>query len=216
MTPLSRRKAFLLACAALPGCFWATPAARGQEEQKIEFPAKTWHEGQTWHRDPAFRDEEIYREADLDADGEKEVVLGYVGSYKPPSEDEKEEGPRMFELPKQAPPTVVEHRVFYKIFDRDAGGHWECVRTLTGLEHPGEVHVVTLAPGAPAGLLIVSGGGAAYKEIDLYQWQEGGYRLKDSRGTREPVSVETSPELRLRLGDRLLAWDPRTQAWIER
>jgi len=166
-------------------------ADRGRCEQvpqdAITAPSKTWHEGRNWTYDPVWKDEEVRLISDLDQDGEEEVVIGYVGSYKPPRE--KKEGPRMFTIPKEEIP-VIEHRVFYKVYDRDAGGHWECVRTLTGLEHPGEARAVTLADDGPPGLLIISGGGERYTSISLYRWQEGGYRLLDNMGVTQPFTVQ--------------------------
>jgi len=156
------------------------------EEGRIAYPPKTRYDGRDWIRDTAWQDEEIYVEANLDEDEEKEVVIGYVGFFKP--RRERKEGPQMFKIP-QRDIAVIETRVFYKIFDRDAGGHWECVRTLTGLEHPGEIHIVGLPEGDTPGLLIISGGGKIYKDISLYQWHEGGYRFLGNTGVPSQVKV---------------------------
>jgi len=163
---------FFLLTAGIPLCL--PGAGRGEEgpERAVTAPVKTWHEDRNWVYDRTWKDKDIYLEADLDLDGEEEVVIGYVGFYKPPKE-RQEEGPRMFTLPKKEIP-IIENRVFYKIYDRDAGGHWQCVRTLTGLESPGEVLVVNLPDAGTPGLLILSGGGEKYKDISLYRWQEGG------------------------------------------
>ena len=89
------------------------------------------------------------------------------------------------------------------------------MRTLTGLEHPGEVRAVALADGDPPGLLIVSGGGEKYKDISLYQWQEGGYRLLDNHGTSHPLSVHAEPVLRILEGDAVFVWDPERKRLVE-
>ena len=184
-------------------------AATGTDKDRIPFPAKTEHEGRIWRYDPVFKDEEVYLEADLDGDGEDETVIAYVAAYTPPSEGrEEEEGPRIFEIPKKTAPVLKAYGAFYKIFDRDAGGHWKCVRTLRGLDQAGDVRTVRLAEDAPPGLLIISGAGETYKDIRLYQWREGGYRLLDSLETREPFSVHASPVFHIRQGARLFVWDP--------
>ncbi len=206
MTHGCRRSTGLLILTAFLGvCAAGAAPAEEAPEDAISAPPKTWHEGRNWTHDPVWKDEEIYLEADLDQDGEEEVVIGYVGFYKPPRKES--EGPRMFELPKKEIP-IIEHRVFYKIFDKDAGGHWECVRTLTGLERPGKVHIVKLPESDTPGLLIISGGGEKYKDISLYRWQEGGYRLLDNHGTSQTLSVHAEPALRIQEGDAVFVWDP--------
>jgi len=186
VTPTSRRAAGCLLLISFLGT-GAAAAAHNKEvpEGILAIPQETWHEGRNWIYDPAFEETDTYLEADLDEDPEEEAVIGYIASYKPPREHR--EGPRMFEIPKKEIP-VIEHRVFYRIYDRDAGGHWQCVHTLTGLEQPGKVFAVKLVPGKPKGLLIMSTAGKTYLDIRLYQWREGGYRLLGSTTSSEPYA----------------------------
>ncbi len=197
------------------GSLGAVESAQEAPGDKIVVPVKTWHEGRDWRHDPAWQDEEVHLEADLDQDGEDEVVIGYVGYYRPPAE--RKEGPRMFEIPKKEIP-IIENRIFYKIYDKDAGGHWECVRTLTGLERPGEVHAVPLDRGEAPGLLIISPGGETYRDISLYQWREGGYRLLDTLGLSQPFSIGESPVFHIKIpGEQTIVfWDPEKKKMLKR
>ncbi len=219
MTHRYRRPAGLFLLAVLlgvpRGCLGAEEGAPEALGDKIAAPVKTWYEGRAWRYDPAWKDEEIHLEADLDQDGEDEVVIGYVGCYRPPTE--REEGPRMFEIPKKEIP-IIENRIFYKIYDRDPGGHWECVRTLTGLDRPGEVHVVWLDRGEAPGLLIISPGGKTYRDISLYQWREGGYRLLDTLDISQPFSIGNQPVFHIKIpGERtIISWDPEKKKMLKR
>jgi len=192
-------------------------AAAGRNEEvpadAIAVPRKTWYEGCDWTYDPAFQDGATYLEADLDGDPEDEVVIGYVATYKPPRE--RTQGPRMFEIPQKQIP-VIERRVFYKIYDRDAGGHWQCVHTSTGLEEPGKVLAYQLDPGEPTGLLIISTAGKTYLDIRLHQWREGGYRLLASTGISEPYAFSTrNPAMILLPGtESVLFWSRKENKFV--
>jgi len=219
MTGRLLRHAGLLVLTALWAAVCGNAAAAETPEHPVTIPFKTWYEGRTWRADPTDQEENLYLEADFDGDNETEVVIGYVGSYKPPIEVEKEEGPKMFEgTPKTKDIPIIERRVFYKIYDRDAGGQWTCVRTLKGLEHPGEAHAVPIQPDGLPGLLIISPGGENYRDISLYQWREGGYRLLDNIGIAQPFTVHKDPVFYIALDntDSIIEWVEEERGLIKK
>lgn len=195
------------------GCLLLTAGAFAKEDtRKVTPPKKIEYDDMLLTYNPAWQDEETYLEANLDADPEPEIIISFVADYKTEPKKKKEDI-KPFQQEKQELLPVYNY-VFYEIYDQGPDKTYRLIKTINGLDRPGHVQLLTLEKGRPPAILLVSPGGTHYKDIQVLQWQEGGYRSIFSQGTRDDVHVIDDPSgICLVLGAQSYRWNNAKQTF---
>ena len=185
-------------------------------EKKVTPPKTISYDDRTLNYNPAWEDKEIYLEANLDNDADKEVVIGFVASYKPTSsiQEEKRES---YDVPKQEL-TLIQNYCFYQIYDKGPDGYYALVKTIHGMDRLGKVETVKLDEKGPDAIAIFSPGGEHYEDLSIYRFRDGGYRLlfdQGTSGTTELGTQKTPVSIRICNGEKceIFVWDPSVQAF---
>ena len=184
--PVGILTAVFMACGAV--CAFASPPV-----PKVTPPRKSYYDDRDWVYDDHWKNEEIYQEVNLDDDPQKEVILGFMTTYKPP-EDVREEDRRggMTYFPKEKPIPILEHHFFYQIYKQDNGGHYELIRTVNGMDQPGKVFLLDLGDKPVKAAAFLSPGGDNYTDVSVYRWQQGGWRLLFNTGAIGTARMDVS------------------------
>lgn len=199
------KKNIFLLCAL----FLAGPLAYGQTpDRKVAPPKQIDHDERTLKYNSAWQDEETYLEADLDDDPEKEIIISFVATYKPPAEPLDEKGPSY--MPKKRELPILQNYAFTQIYDMDPGGHYKLVKTFSGMDRLGKVEILALSESGPKALALFSPGGERYVDLSIYQWHEGGYRLLFNKGSSDGIEVDAKEKpVTIRAGKNrdIAVWD---------
>lgn len=197
--------------------FNAVSACAQEEARKVTVPKKIEYDGMLLSYNPAWQDEETYLEVNTDADPEPEVILSFVADYKTESDKKKNESELKPFQPEKQELLPVYNYVFYHIYDRGPDKKYRLIKTLNGLDRPGQIQLLTLEKGQPPAIVIISPGGSRYKDIQVLQWQEGGYRSIFNRDTRKDASAsDDPPPARIVLGDETYLWNNASKAFEEK
>lgn len=201
--------------------FLAQNSALAQTEpKKIKPPKKIDYNAQIYRYDPDWKNKETYLETNLDEDDEEEIIISFMGSFKPEKESRKE-GPEPFTREKKEI-IIIEHLSFYQIYDKGADGYYQAVKILTGMDQPGWIELIKLDGYHPKAVAIYSPGGRDYLDLSIYLWQEGGYRTIFNYGgtgniyidaRSQPVSIVCKKENQ---SDKFVIsrWDEATTSFI--
>lgn len=169
--------------------------------KKIAPPKKIESNGKIFVYSPAHNMDDPYLEANLDQDPENEIVLGFMSVYKTPEKKNEREGTPPFLLPeKDKKPGTIEYRAFYQIYDAGPGGHLALIKTISGMDGMGEIHLLRLEENTPPAIAFINPGGERYKDISIYGWQEGGFRLLLNRGASCGIELKPGPPVEVRVG----------------
>jgi len=194
--------------------FITTLALAQTETRKVTPPRKIEYEDKTLTYNPTWKDQETYIEADTDNDADKEIIISFVASYKPVKDVISDKAATPFSVPKEEIP-LIENHSFYQIYDLGLNGHYELIKTMTGMDRLGKVEIFSLNKSKPNAIAILSPGGEHYTDLSIYQWNQGGYRLIFNQGTNQEIMIDKKkiPAV-LHIGTQLLSWDPSANTFI--
>lgn len=175
-------------------------------EKKVSPPTRLFYDEQSLRYNPAWKPQETYLETNLDNDADKEVILGFIASTKPTPERDDEMKSPLDKVKRDIP--VEQNYAFYQIYDRDAGGRYQCVKTIHGMDRLGTAGEVLLEEKQPSALVILSPGGENYTNVVVLRWQEGGYRtLLDVGDNGEAAVLSSKNPVLIRLGPTTWGWN---------
>ncbi len=120
-------------------------------------PSELKYEGHHYYYDPRWKDEERIVKADLDHDGQNEIVISFAAGFKP---DEWKEGDDLLDMP------------FYQIYKKIGEGY-EAVKTIMGNQYLGEMSIEDFSKDGCKQLVIWSSGGAHHTDLYIYEWLNG-------------------------------------------
>lgn len=186
----------------LPLAAGASAEKKGMvREKKIAPPKKIESDGKIFVYAPAQDKDFPYLEANLDQDRENEIIVGFMSIHKIEEKKNEREGTPPFLPPeKDKKPVNIEYRAFYQIYDAGPGGHLILIKTISGMDGIGEIHLLRLEENMSPAVAFISPGGERYKDISIYRWQEGGFRLLFNRGTSCGIEVKPEPPVEVRVG----------------
>ncbi|MFH0877589.1 MAG: hypothetical protein V1863_05130 [Candidatus Omnitrophota bacterium] len=192
--------------------------AWAKEEKKILPPKQIVTDGKVFKYNPAWKDKETYLEVNCDDDAEQEIVISFLGTYKPPSEESRLDKNETF-LPPGQELIILENYAFYQIYDKDAGGHYQLLKTIHAMDQLGEVKVLRLENTKTIALAFLSPGGENYTDLSIYQWQEGGYRLLLNDGGSLGIELDLAGHpatIRIlrKQGADVFVWDPEKKSFV--
>jgi hypothetical protein len=184
-------------------------------EKLVTPPQKIYYDDRRLTYNPAWQEKEIYKEADLDGDGTKEIVIGFIASYKPvkdPMEDEKNQSLGITAASSERDIPVVSNYVFYQIYDKKPNGYYELAKTINGMDRLGRIDIVELGPNNPPLFFILSPGGEHYLDLCVYQWRNGGYQLLFNKGSSDGLELDLKEKpFRVRIAkvneEKKTSWD---------
>ena len=186
--------------------------AQPKENRKALPPRTLEYENKTFKILPVWKDSSIYLEADLDDEPGNEVIIGFIATYKPESED-NEEDKVPFAPPKKREIIPVENHAFYQLYKKMLDGRFHAVKTISGMDQLGKVELIRLDEQGHKALAIFSLGGEHYTDLSIYQWKNGGYRLVFNFGGSQAISIdaEKKPAI-IRIGaygdkEKTFIWD---------
>jgi hypothetical protein len=196
--------------------FLTNTAVGERTVKKVTPPGKIEYNDKILTYNPVWKDQETYLEADLDNDADKEVIISFVASYKPLSGVVSDRGPETFSAPKKEIP-LIENYSFYQIYDLGPDGHYQLVKTITGMDQLGKVEIITLDKNKPKAVVFLSPGGEHYIDLSVYQWKEGGYRLIFNRGSNQEIEFDPNQSpVTLRIGEETFGWDSEINTFKRR
>ena len=193
--------------------FMATLAQAQTETRKVTPPRKIEYEDKTLTYNPTWKDQETYIEANIDSDTDKEIIISFVASYKPVKDVVSDKAQTPFSVPKEEIP-LIENHSFYQIYDLGLNGHYELIKTMTGMDRLGQVEIFSLDKNKPNAIAILSPGGERYTDLSIYQWSQGGYRLIFNQGTNQKIMIDKKeiPAV-LHIGPQILSWNASTNTF---
>jgi len=159
-------------------------------EKEVAPPRKLEYDNKLFRTLPVWQDSSIYIESDLDNDTGNEVIIGFIATYKPESEDEEEEKVQ-FAPPKKREIIPVENHAFYQIYKRSLDGRFHVVKTISGMDRLGKIEVFDIDAQNHKALAIFSLGGEHYTDLSIYRWLDGGYKLIFNEGSSKAITMDT-------------------------
>ena len=159
------------------------------KEKEVMPPRRLEYDNKTFKTLPAWKDSSIYLEANLDDEPGNEVILGFIATYKPESE-EPEEDKVPFALQKKKEIVPVENHAFYQIYKKTLDGRFHAVKTISGMDQLGKMEVIGLDAQGHKALAIFGLGGEHYTDLSIYQWKNGGYRLVFNEGSSLVITID--------------------------
>lgn len=193
-------------------------AALAQEEKKVSPPKQISLDGKTFKYNPAWQDKETYLEVNCDEDPDKEIIISFLATYRPPSKESRENKRETF-LPPERELALLENYAFYQIYDKDPGGYYQPVKTIHAMDQLGEVKISRLENTTTNALAFLSPGGEHYTDLAIYQWQDEGYRLLFNDGGSQGVELDTdSLPVTIRIprdeGADIFTWDAASKSFV--
>jgi hypothetical protein len=189
------------------------PSAYAQQKKKEAVPPrKLEYDNKTFKTLPVWQDSNTYLEADLDDEPGYEVILGFIATYKPESE-EVEEDKVPFAITKKKEIVPVENHAFYQIYKKTLDGRFHAVKTISGMDQLGKVEVINLDTQGHKALAIFSLGGEHYTDLSIYLWKDGGYRLVFNEGSSQAITIDAQQKparIRINASDdkkKTFVWD---------
>lgn len=177
------------------GVLFLTPCSA---EKLVSPPQKIYHDGRILTYNPAWQDKEIYIEADLDGDNDREIIIGFVATYKPVKDTLKEDENRSLAIAVPAQKkeiTLVSNYAFYQIYDKKPSGYYELAKTISGMDQLGRIDVGELDKKDPPLLFVLSPGGEHYLDLCVYRWKNGGYQLLFNKGSSHGIELNLKEKL---------------------
>ncbi len=165
-------------------CAWAQ-----NTEKKVSPPKKIDYNNKIYRYDPSWQNKEAYIETNLDRDTDNEIIISFMGTFKPEREKNNKD-PQPFTREKKEI-LIIEHQAFYQIYDKGINGYYEPVKMLTGMDQPGRIEVIKLDDKNTGAIAFYSPGGLNYLDLSIYLWQDGGYRLIFNHGGAQNIYVDT-------------------------
>ncbi|MFH1690971.1 MAG: hypothetical protein ABIC68_00155 [Candidatus Omnitrophota bacterium] len=159
------------------------------EPRKIKPPKKIEYDSKIYRYDPSWEDKDTYLETNLDEDEDNEIIISFMGSFKPEIEDKREDYKPFTREKKEI--AIIKHQAFYQIYDKGLDGYYQPVRTFTGMDQSGRIELIELDGYHPKAIAIYSPGGRDYLDLSIYLWQEGGYRQIFTYGGPRNISIDT-------------------------
>lgn len=170
-----------------------------EKEKEVVPPRTLEYDNKIFKTLAAWKDSSIYLEADLDDEPGNEVILGFIATYKPESEEEEDKVP--FALPKKKEIVPVENHAFYQIYKKTLDGRFHAVKTISGMDQLGKVEVISLDAQGHKALAVFGLGGEHYTDLSIYQWKDGGYRLVFNEGSSQAITIDAEQKPpRIRIG----------------
>jgi len=163
--------------------------AQSKENPKVLPPHTLEYDNKTFRTLPGWKDSDIYLEANLDDEPGYEVILGFIATYKPESQEEENEDKVPFAIPKKREIVPVENHAFYQIYKKTLDGNFRAIKTISGMDQLGRVEIISLDAQGHKALAIFGPGGEHYTDLSIYQWKEGGYRLVFNEGSSQAITI---------------------------
>jgi hypothetical protein len=176
-------------------------------EKPVEPPKKIYYDSKPFVHNPAWENNEVYLEANIDLDPEKEIVTGFMGTYKPKDEVSGEESLQAYYLRKKNYIPIIQNLAFYQIYDKKPSGFYEAVKTITGADQLGRVFLVNTETADTAAIAILSPTGERALSLEIFQWRQGGYRLVTNDSAHVPDNNLDSIKNSVVFGSGIV-WDP--------
>jgi hypothetical protein len=193
---------------------WLPIAAAAQNNNnKVTPPSRIYYDERDLRYNPEWRSSEVTLEANLDDKPDSEIVISFIASYKPqPKTDSEKKDP--FDTSKPSIP-IVQNYAFTQIYRQDAGGHYQCVKTIIGMDRPQALRLLALENQGPPALAIISPGGENYVDVTILRWQEGGFQALLETGTSgDATMLSDKHPVALRIGSRTWRWDSAEKEFV--
>ena len=175
-------------------------------DNKVAPPSHISYDERDLRYNPDWKTKEVYLQGDLDDKPGAETAITFIASFKPKHEtnDEKKDP---FDMAKPVIP-IVQNYAFAQIYRQDAGGHYECVKTINGMDRPQTLRLLEIDGKKPTALAVISPGGENYTNIIVLRWQNGGYRtLLDESGSGKAEILSDKNPVSLKIGEKTWRWD---------
>lgn len=193
-------------------------------EHKVNPPSKIEYDGEKLFYNPAWKENEIYIEANLDDDPEKEVLIGFVATYTPTTDNalgsdggsaalsSYEQKNKLNEKETVEP---IQNHAFYQIYKKGPGGSYDLIKTIAGMDQIGKVEILQLDDNKPVAIAVLSPGGEHYLDLSIYQWRDGGYRPIFNNAGSSGIEIDPKNKpVTVRIGKTdTFAWDSQSKSF---
>ncbi|MBI5873633.1 MAG: hypothetical protein HZB36_05770 [Candidatus Omnitrophica bacterium] len=176
-------------------------------KKPVEPPKKIYYDSKPFVHNPAWENNQIYIEANLDLDPEKEIVIGFMGTYKPKDEVSGEESLQAYYMRKKNYIPIIQNLAFYQIYDKKSSGFYEAVKTITGADQIGRVFLVNTGTDDTAAIAILSPTGERAISLEIFQWRQGGYGIVANESAHVPDNNLDSITNSVAFGSGIV-WEP--------